>query len=132
MAQSIGEYMKIIFAGGWIYSICYFVLVFLFTFFYTAVTFDPEAIATNLQKSGAFIPGVRPGNATAEHIAKILTRTTFAGALFLSSVAVLPLAMQTLTGNQSLAIGGTALLIVVSVVLDLIKKMDAQLSMREY
>ena len=132
MAQSIGEYMMIIFAGGWIYSICYFLLVFLFTFFYTAVTFDPEAVATNLQKSGAFIPGVRPGNATAEHIAKILTRTTFAGALFLSSVAVLPLAMQTLTGNQSLAIGGTALLIVVSVVLDLIKKLDAQLSMREY
>ena len=132
MAQSIGEYMKIIFAGGWIYSICYFILVFLFTFFYTAVTFDPEAVATNLQKSGAFIPGVRPGIATAEHIAKILTRTTFAGALFLSTVAVLPLAMQTLTGNQSLAIGGTALLIVVSVVLDLIKKLDAQLSMREY
>ncbi len=132
MAQQIGEYMKIIFAGGWIYSICYFVLVFLFTFFYTAVTFDPEAVATNLQKSGAFIPGVRPGIATAEHIAKILTRTTFAGALFLSTVAVLPLAMQTLTGNQSLAIGGTALLIVVSVVLDLIKKLDAQLSMREY
>ena len=110
----------------------YFVLVFLFTYFYTAVTFDPEAIATNLQKSGAFIPGVRPGAATAEHLAKILTRTTFAGALFLSGVAVLPLAMQSLTGNQTLAIGGTALLIVVSVVLDLIKKLDAQLSMREY
>jgi preprotein translocase subunit SecY len=107
-------------------------LVFIFTFFYTAVTFDPEAIATNLQKSGAFIPGVRPGIATAEHLAKILTRTTFAGALFLSVVAVLPLAMQSITGNTKLAIGGTALLIVVSVVLDLIKKMDAQLSMREY
>lgn len=131
-AQMIGEFMKTNFSQGWIYSICYFVLVFLFTFFYTAVTFDPEAVATNLQKSGAFIPGVRPGAATAEHIAKILTRTTFAGALFLAGVAVLPLVMQSFTGNKSLAIGGTALLIVVSVVLDLIKKMDAQLSMREY
>ncbi len=132
IAQSIGEFMQVNFTQGWIYSICYFVLVFLFTYFYTAVTFDPEAIATNLQKSGAFIPGVRPGMATAEHLAKILTRTTFAGAIFLSFVAVLPLAMQSVTGDQRLAIGGTALLIVVSVVLDLIKKMDAQLSMREY
>ena len=131
-AQAVGEFLKIYFTSGWIYSIFYFLLVFLFTFFYTAVTFDPEAIATNLQKSGAFIPGVRPGMATAEHIAKILTRTTFAGACFLSAVAVLPLAMQSITGNAALAIGGTALLIVVSVVLDLIKKMDAQLSMREY
>jgi preprotein translocase subunit SecY len=132
MAQKIGEQMTVLFNGGLVYSIAYFTLVFLFTFFYTAVTFDPDAIATNLQKSGAFIPGVRPGTATAEHVAKILTRTTFAGALFLSSVAVLPLLMQNLTGNKALAIGGTALLIVVSVVLDLIKKMDAQLSMREY
>lgn len=132
-AVVIGDWLKTAFAnGGWVYSIVYFVLVFLFTYFYTAVTFDPEAMATNLQKSGAFIPGVRPGQATAEHVAAILTRTTFAGALFLSAVAVLPLAMQSITGNQMLAIGGTALLIVVSVVLDLIKKMDAQLSMREY
>jgi preprotein translocase subunit SecY len=132
VAQWVGEFLKANFTSGWLYSSFYFVLVFLFTYFYTAVTFDPEAIATNLQKSGAFIPGVRPGPATAEHLAKILTRTTFAGALFLSAVAVLPLAMQSLTGNQTLAIGGTALLIVVSVVLDLIKKLDAQLSMREY
>lgn len=132
IAQAIGEFLRANFTSGWIYSAFYFVLVFLFTYFYTAVTFDPEAIATNLQKSGAFIPGVRPGAATAEHLAKILTRTTFAGALFLSAVAVLPLAMQSVTGNQTLAIGGTALLIVVSVVLDLIKKLDAQLSMREY
>lgn len=130
--QSIGEYLKIWSSGGWVYSIFYFLLVFFFTYFYTAVTFDPDAIATNLQKSGAFIPGVRPGAATAEHVAKILTRITFAGAIFLASVAVLPLIMQSATGNMTLAIGGTALLIVVSVVLDLIKKMDAQLSMREY
>lgn len=128
----IGKWMQTNFTTGWIYSIFYFVLVFLFTYFYTAVTFDPEATATNLQKNGAFIPGVRPGAATAEHIAKILTRTTFAGASFLSAIAVLPLVMNVVTQRPELAIGGTALLIVVSVVLDLIKKIDAQLSMREY
>lgn len=129
---SIGSWMQANFTSGWIYSILYFVLVFLFTYFYTAVTFDPEATATNLQKNGAFIPGVRPGMATTEHIAKILTRTTFVGASFLAAIAVLPLAMQSVTGNAAIAIGGTSLLIVVSVVLDLIKKVDAQLSMREY
>ncbi|KKT44768.1 MAG: Protein translocase subunit SecY [Parcubacteria group bacterium GW2011_GWA2_44_15] len=119
-------------SNGWFYSIAYFLLVFLFTYFYTAVTFDPDSIATNLQKSGAFIPGVRPGQSTADYISKVLTRITLVGATFLGLIAVLPLAMRAVTGITSLAIGGTALLIVVSVVLDLIKKVDAQLSMREY
>lgn len=119
-------------ANPWFYSIVYFLLVFFFTYFYTAVTFDPQQISTNLQKNGAFIPGVRPGESTSDYIAKILTRITLVGAIFLGFVAVLPLAMQGLTGITTLAIGGTALLIVVSVVLDLIKKIDAQASMREY
>ncbi|MDP3726588.1 MAG: preprotein translocase subunit SecY [bacterium] len=114
------------------YSTLYFILVFFFTYFYTAVTFDPESLSTNLQKSGAFIPGVRPGHSTAEYISKILTRITLVGAVFLGIVAVLPLMMQGITGIAAFAIGGTALLIVVSVVLDLIKKIEAQISMREY
>ena len=118
--------------NGWFYSIFYFILVFLFTYFYTAVTFDPHAISENLQKNGAFIPGVRPGTSTAEYIGKVLTRITLVGATFLGLIAVLPLAMKAVTGIQSLAIGGTALLIVVSVVIDLMKKIDAQVSMREY
>jgi preprotein translocase subunit SecY len=121
-----------ILANGWFHSIAYFLLVFLFTYFYTAVTFDPDSISTNLQKSGAFIPGIRPGQSTSEYLAKVLTRITLVGALFLGVIAVLPLAVQSITGIASLAIGGTALLIVVSVVLDLLKKVDAQLSMREY
>jgi preprotein translocase subunit SecY len=112
--------------------VSYFILVFLFTYFYTAVTFDPNSIATNLQKNGAFIPGVRPGESTSAYIAKILTRLTLVGALFLGLIAVLPLIMTAVTGVTELAIGGTALLIVVSVVLDLMKKVDAQVSMREY
>lgn len=116
----------------WIYSITYFILVFLFTYFYTAVTFDPEQISTNLQKNGAFIPGIRPGPSTKEYLSKILNRTTMMGAVFLGVIAVLPLVMKSITGITSFSIGGTSLLIVVSVVLDLIKKTDAQLSMREY
>jgi preprotein translocase subunit SecY len=118
--------------NGWFYSIFYFILVFLFTYFYTAVTFDPHAISENLQKNGAFVPGVRPGQSTADYIAKVLTRITLVGVSFLGLIAVLPLAMKAVTGIQSLAIGGTALLIVVSVVIDLMKKVDAQVSMREY
>ena len=115
-----------------IYGAIYFVLVFLFTYFYTAVTFDPHKIAENLQKNGAFVPGVRPGNSTVEHLSKVITRITFVGALFLGLIAVLPIAMQSVTGIQSLTLGGTALLIVVSVVLELSRRIDAQISIREY
>ncbi len=117
---------------SWLYAIFYFILVFLFTYFYTAVTFDPEALSVNLQKNGAFIPGIRPGVSTSDYISKVLSRITLLGATFLGFIAVLPLIMQAVTGIASLALGGTALLIVVSVVLDLIKKIDAQISMREY
>lgn len=116
----------------WVYAGLYFFLVFVFTYFYTAVTFDPHSIAENLQKSGAFIPGVRPGESTSTHISRILTRLTLVGAIFLGFIAVLPLAMRAITGFTAISIGGTALLIVVSVVIDLIKKIDAQLSIREY
>ncbi len=114
------------------YGIAYFILVVLFTYFYTAITFDPDQIATNLQKSGAFIPGIRPGESTSMYLSKVLTRLTLVGALFLGLIAVLPLILRATTGIQSLAIGGTALLIVVSVVIDLVKKVDAQVSAREY
>ncbi len=119
-------------ANGWVYNSIYFIFVVLFTYFYTAVTFDPKMISENLQKSGAFIPGIRPGESTMLYLGKVVTRITLVGALFLGAVAVLPLIMQSVTGNTTLAIGGTALLIVVSVVLDLIKKLEAQISMREY
>lgn len=114
------------------YGSAYFVLVFLFTYFYTAVTFDPDAISKNLQRSGAFVPGVRPGAHTAGYLGTVITRLTLVGALFLGVVAILPLAMQAATGITVLAIGGTGLLIVVSVVLELIRRIDSQLSLREY
>lgn len=128
----IGQTVLSVLNNGWFYGIVYFLLVVIFTYFYSAVTFDPEAISTNLQKSGAFIPGVRPGPSTAQFIGHILTRLTLIGALFLGVVAMLPIIMKEITGIAALAIGGTSLLIVVSVALDFIKQIDAQLSMREY
>lgn len=130
--QSVALFIQKVLANGWINGALYFALVFVFTFFYTAVTFDPEAISNNLQKNGAFIPGIRPGASTAQYLSKILTRITLVGAVFLGLIAVLPLVMQNLTKIASLSIGGTALLIIVSVVLDLVKKIDAQITMREY
>lgn len=130
--QAIALAIQKALANSWVNGALYFGLVFIFTYFYTAVTFDPDAISTNLQKNGAFIPGIRPGEQTSQYLAKILTRITLVGAIFLGAIAILPLIMQELTGVATLAIGGTALLIVVSVVLDLVKKVDAQLSMREY
>lgn len=123
----LGSFQNLLFYGA-----LYFIFVFFFTYFYTAVTFDPHLISENLQKSGAFIPGVRPGASTSEYLGNIITRITFVGALFLGIIAVLPIAMQQVTGIQSLTLGGTALLIVVSVVLDLARRIDAQISIREY
>jgi preprotein translocase subunit SecY len=114
------------------YMVVYFVLIFFFTYFYTAVTFDAEAMANNLQKNGAFVPNVRPGPATADYVATILSRTTFFGAVFFAIIAVMPFILQKLTGNSLFALGGTGILIAVSVSIDLIKKLSAQASMKEY
>ena len=114
------------------YGIMYFSLVVLFTYFYTAVTFDPEATSHNLQRSGAFIPGVRPGETTERYISGVLTRITLVGAIFLGIVAVLPIIVQANTGITAISVGGTSLLIAVSVIIDLIKKLDGQISLREY
>ena len=119
-------------ANQWIYGSIYFLLVVVFTYFYTAITFEPHQIAKNLQKNGAFVPGVRPGATTSEYLGNIITRITLVGALFLGLLAVLPLILKGITGITAISIGGTALLIVVSVILDLVKKIDAQTSIREY
>lgn len=132
LVSTIASYINSLLNSTWLYSGLYFLLVFAFTYFYSAVTFDPEAISTNLQKNGAFIPGVRPGRSTAEYLARILTRLTLIGAIFLGFVAMLPILMRGLTGIASLAIGGTSLLIVVSVAIELVKQIDSQISMREY
>ena len=132
IVQRISGFLVGVFNNQLIYGACYFLLVFMFTYFYTAVTFDPQSIADNVQKQGGFILGIRPGRPTAEYLARIISRITLAGGLFLGVVAILPLVVQASFGIRSLSIGGTALLIVVSVVLETIKQIDAQLAMREY
>ncbi len=119
-------------ANQWIYGGLYFFFVVLFTYFYTAIIFEPVRVAENLQKSGAFIPGVRPGGQTEEFLGKVATRITLPGAVFLGLIAIVPIIVQGLTGISTLVIGGTALLIAVSVIMDVVRKIDAQVSLNEY
>jgi len=114
-----------IFKNQWFYGAAYFILVVLFTYFYTAVTFDPKNIAENLQKQGGFVPGIRPGQATAEYLHRVLNRITLTGALFLGAIAVLPFVVQGVTS-------GTGILIVVSVVIEIMKQIESQMIMRDY
>lgn len=126
------------FQNQWVYGFLYFFLVVIFTYFYTAVVFDPKKISENLQKQGGYIPGIRPGKHTMEYLGKITSRITLAGSLFLGAIAILPLIMQGflaaqgVSGASSLAIGGTSVLIAVSVVIEMVKQVEGQLVMRSY
>jgi preprotein translocase subunit SecY len=121
-----------LFQNQWFYGIMYFVLVVLFTYFYTAVVFDPKQISENLQKQGGYIPGIRPGKTTADYLYQIMNRITLAGSIFLGAIAVLPLVVKAETGISSFSIGGTSILIVVAVVIETIKQIESQLVMRDY
>jgi preprotein translocase subunit SecY len=129
---TVGTYITAFFANKWLYIIVYFVLVFGFTFFYTSVVVEPEEMSKNLHKRGAFIPGYRPGEETTKYLGDVITKITFFGAVFLGLLAVLPIAMQNITGISALAIGGTSILIAVSTALDTYKKAEAQATLTEY
>ena len=132
MAQ-VGRFMSTQFnPNGLLYNLSYFLLVIGFTYFYTAVIFDPEKIADDFKKHGGFVPGIRPGKPTASYLNYILNRITLAGALFLGLVAILPSIVQSMTDVTSLTLGGTSILIVVSVVLETSKQLESQLVMRNY
>lgn len=115
-----------------IFSFLYFILVFFFTYFYTSITFNPEEISKNLQRSGAFVPGIRPGKETEKYFKQIVSRLTLLGGIFLGFIAVLPYIFQIITQTEFLAIGGTSLLIVVSVAIETLKKIESELSLRKY
>ena len=119
-------------ATNWSYVIAYFVMVVLFTYFYTAITFEPKTISDNLQKNGGFIPGYRPGKITEDFLNKTSTRITLFGAIFLGLMAVLPFIVQRFTKVTTLTIGGAGILIVVGVAVEIIKAFEAQISLREY
>jgi preprotein translocase subunit SecY len=130
--RAASQFIITLFNNQLFYGIIYFIMVFGFTYFYTAVIFHPHQIAENLQKQGGFVPGLRPGPQTADYLAKVSNRIMLAGALFLGAVAILPLIMKPLTGVSTMAISGASLLIVVSVVLETVRQIDSQLVMRDY
>ncbi len=132
-AQSVGTVLVNLFNNQWVYGLTYFFLVVVFTYFYTAVVFDPQKISENLQRQGGYVEGKRPGHETAEYLGRVVNRITLSGSLFLGIIAVLPIIVQGIVTNSSmLTVGGTSLLIVVSVVIEMVKQIDAQLVMRDY
>jgi len=128
LAKAIGN----LFQNQWFYGGLYFILVVAFTYFYTAVVFDPKKISESLQKQGGYIPGIRPGLSTADYLYHIINRVTLSGAIFLGLIALLPFIIQGAFNMRSVSIGGTALLIVVSVVIETVKQIEGQLVMRDY
>jgi len=131
---SVALNIGLFFNNVWVHGVLYFLLVILFTYFYTAVTFDPKTISENLQRMGGFVPGVRPGQSTSAFMKHILNRVLFTGAVFLGLIAILPSIIAGATGVTGFAflVGGTSLLIVVSVILDTVRQINSQLQMREY
>jgi len=119
-------------SSHWVYSVVYFLLVFGFTYFYTFIIIKPEEMAENLQRQGGFVPGIRPGNDTARYIYNTVNRLTFPGALFLGLIAVMPVVAQNITHIKTLSLGGTSLLIVVTVTLETIRQIEAQIATRTY
>lgn len=132
LANTANKVQNFFSGNSWWYAAMYFLLVFGFTYFYTAIVFDPKEVSRNIQRAGGFIPGIRPGDPTAQFLGRVINRVTLIGALFLALIAVLPQVVQQTMGLATLTIGGTAVLIVVSVVLETARQFDAQLSMREY
>ena len=117
---------------GWVYAIVYFVLIIFFTYFYTAMQYNPIEMANNIKKNGGFIPGIRPGKPTSDFISKTLNRVVLVGALFLGLIAVLPIFLSHINQLSGLAMGGTSLLIVEGVALETVKQIESQMMMRHY
>ena len=127
-----GGLMRVFDTAGLLYSVIYFLLILGFSYFYSTMQFNPIEVANNLKKNGGFIPGFRPGKPTADFIHKVLNKITLFGALYLSVIAIAPIITQNLTGARNLAIGGTSIIIVVSVALETMKALEAQMLMRHY
>lgn len=132
LSFKFNEIVSNFFNNQYFYGAVYFCLVVIFTYFYTAITFDPTEISKNLQRAGGFVAGIRPGESTSAYLSKIIGRLTFSGAIFLGIIAILPNITQIITGIKILSIGGTALLIVVSVALETMRQVNSQLVVREY
>ncbi|MBN1162279.1 preprotein translocase subunit SecY [Patescibacteria group bacterium] len=132
--QGVGVFLNNQFNGNALtYNLLYFLLVVGFTYFYTSIQFDPEKIADDIKKRGGFIPGIRPGSATSRYLKKIVTRITLPGAVFLGIIAILPFLVQAFIGvSSAMTIGGTGLLITVSVILETVRQIDSQMVTQSY
>lgn len=129
---NIANWIGNLFQNQLFYGIAYFILVIAFSYFYTSVVFKPKEISENLQKQGGFVPGLRPGEETADYLSSIVGKIVFIGAIFLAIIAILPFILQAVTGITTIVIGGTGILIVVSVIIETMKQIDAQLVMHSY
>ena len=127
-----GALMRTFDTTGVLYSVIYFLLILGFSYFYSTMQFNPIEVANNLKKNGGFIPGFRPGKPTADFISKVLSKITLFGAIYLSIIAIAPIVTQNIIGVRNLAIGGTSIIIVVSVALETMKALEAQMLMRHY
>ncbi len=117
---------------GWLYTVLYFLLIIMFAYFYMSVQYNPLEMANNLRQNNGTVPGLRPGRPTAEFIAKILSKVTLIGAMFLAFVALIPIIFTNLTGMHGLSLGGTSVIIIVGVALETVKQMESQMMMRHY
>ena len=127
-----GAFLWVFSGQSWIYAVLYFLLIIYFTYFYTAIQFNPIEMSNNMKKNGGFIPGIRPGRPTSDYIARVLSRVTLAGAFFLAFIAVIPIFMNLGLHISNFSIGGTSLLIVVGVALETVQNMESQMLMRHY
>lgn len=127
-----GGFLKVFSPNHWLYAVLYFLLIIFFTYFYTAIQFNPIEMANNMKKNGGFIPGIRPGRPTSDYINKVLSKITLAGAVFLGIIAAIPIFMNIGLNIQNFSIGGTSLLIVVGVALETVKQLESQMLMRHY
>ncbi|MCI6006773.1 preprotein translocase subunit SecY [Oscillospiraceae bacterium LCP25S3_E10] len=126
------SFIELFSSSSWVYAVLYFILIIMFAYFYTSIQYNPIEMSNNLRQNNGTIPGIRPGKPTSDFIAKILSRITLIGALFLAVIALVPIIYGKLTGMSSMSLGGTSIIIVVGVCLDTVKQMESQMMMRHY
>jgi len=127
-----GGFLSVFSPDHWLYAVLYFFLIIFFTYFYTAIQFNPIEMANNMKKNGGFIPGIRPGRPTSDFISRVLSKITLAGAIFLAIIAIIPIFMNMGLNINNFSIGGTSLLIVVGVALETVNQLESQMLMRHY
>jgi len=127
-----GSFLRYLSPDHWVYAVVYFFLIIFFTYFYTAIQFNPIEMANNMKKNGGFIPGIRPGRPTSDFISRVLSKITLAGAIFLGFIAVIPIFINIGLNINNFAIGGTSIIIVVGVALETVNQLESQMLMRHY